>query len=53
MEVEKVKEIMSKMGSLINSGQPMFSTAYLKKMLGLGHNDIRMMKIHKIFKYEY
>jgi len=53
MEVEKVKEIMSKMSSLINSGQPMFSTEYLKKMLGLGNNNTRMMKIHKIFKYEF
>ena len=49
MEVEKVKEIMSKMGSLINSGQPMFSTEYLMRMLGLRKKDIRIEKINRIF----
>ena len=49
MEVEKVKEIMSKMGSLINSGQPMFSTEYLMRMLGLRKKDLRMEKINRMF----
>ena len=49
MEVEKVKEIMSKMGSLINSGQPMFSTEYLMRMLGLSKKDIRIEKINRMF----
>jgi hypothetical protein len=49
MEVDKVKEIMSKMGAMINSGQPMFSVEYLKKMLGMKKNDLRMNKINKMF----
>ena len=49
MEVEKVKEMMTKMGSLINSGQPMFSTEYLMRMLGLRKKDIRIEKINRIF----
>lgn len=49
MEVEKVKEIMNKMGSMINSGQPMFSKDYLMRMLGLRKKDLRMEKINKIF----
>jgi hypothetical protein len=49
MEVEKVKEIMNKMGSLINSGQPMFSKDYLMRMLGLKKNDLRMNKINRMF----
>ena len=49
MEVEKVKEIMSKMGSLINSGQPMFSKEYLMRMLGLRKKDIRIEKINRMF----
>lgn len=49
MEVEKVKEIMSKMGSLINSGQPMFSKEYLMRMLGLKKKDIRIEKINRMF----
>ena len=48
MEVEKVKEIMSKMGSLINSGQPMFSTDYLMRMLGWRKKDIRIEKINRM-----
>ena len=49
MEVEKVKEMMTKMGSLINSGQPMFSTDYLMRMLGLRKKDIRIEKINRMF----
>jgi hypothetical protein len=49
MEVEKVKEIMSKMGAMINSGQPMFSKDYLMRMLGLRKKDLRMDKINKMF----
>jgi hypothetical protein len=49
MEVEKVKEMMNKMGSMINSGQPMFSTDYLMRMLGLKKNDLRMNKINRMF----
>lgn len=49
MEVEKVKEIMNKMGSMINSGQPMFSKDYLMRMLGLKKKDLRMEKINKMF----
>jgi hypothetical protein len=49
MEVEKVKEIMNKMGSMINSGQPMFSTDYLMRMLGLRKKDLRIEKINKMF----
>jgi hypothetical protein len=49
MEVEKVKEIMSKMGTMINSGQPMFSKDYLMRMLGLRKKDLRIEKINRIF----
>ena len=49
MEVEKVKEMMTKMASLINSGQPMFSTDYLMRMLGLRKKDIRIEKINRMF----
>ena len=49
MEVEKVKEIMNKMGAMINSGQPMFSTDYLMRMLGLRKKDIRIEKINRMF----
>ena len=49
MEVEKVKEMMNKMGSMINSGQPMFYTDYLMRMLGLKKNDLRMNKINRMF----
>ena len=49
MEVEKVKEIMNNMGSMINSGQPMFSKDYLMRMLGLRKKDLRMEKINKMF----
>jgi hypothetical protein len=49
MEVEKVKEIMNKMGSMINSGQPMFSKDYLMRMLGLRKKDLRIEKINKMF----
>lgn len=38
--------------TLVSSSQPAFSTQYLIKMLGLRHNDIRIMKIQKIFKDE-
>ena len=48
MEVEKVKEIMNKMGSMINSGQPMFSKDYLMRMLGLRKKDLRMEKINNL-----
>jgi len=49
MEVDKVREVMKKMGTMINSGQPMFSVEYLKKMLGLKKNDLRMDKINNMF----
>ena len=49
MEVEKVMEIMNKMGAMINSGQPMFSTDYLMRMLGLRKKDIRIEKINRMF----
>ena len=49
MEVEKVKEMMNKMSSLINSNHPMFSTEYLMRMFGLKKKDIRIEKINKMF----
>ena len=49
MEVDKVREVMKNMGAMINSGQPTFSVEYLKKMLGLKKNDLRMNKINKMF----
>ena len=49
MEVEKVKEMMRKMGSMINSGQPMFSTENLMKMLRLKKKDTRIEKINRMF----
>lgn len=48
MEVEKVKEMMAKMSSLINN-HPMFSTEYLMRMLGLRKKDIRIEKINRMF----
>ena len=58
-EIGKMAELTSRISTLNAllgievEGHPIFSTAYLKDMLGLGHNDIRMMKINKIFKYEF
>jgi hypothetical protein len=49
MEVEKVREIMKKMASMVSSQQSMFSVEYLKKMLDLKKNDLRMNKINKMF----
>jgi hypothetical protein len=49
MEVEKVKEIMNKMATMIDSSHPMFSVEYLKKMFGLKKNDLRMNKIKRMF----
>lgn len=49
MEVEKVKEMMDKMASSMNSGQPMFSKEYLMRVLGLRKKDIRIEKINRIF----
>ena len=47
MEVEKAKEMMDKMASVLHSGQPMFSTEYLMRMLS--KKDIRIEKINRMF----
>jgi|Laugrespbdmm15sd_2_1035082.scaffolds.fasta_scaffold224494_2 hypothetical protein len=52
-EIEKMDGIMKAMGSLLNSGQPMFSVNYLKKMLGLSQKEERMRNIESIFKNEF
>jgi hypothetical protein len=54
MEVERVKDMMNKMSSLINGNHPMFSTElfsteYLMRMFGLRKKDIRIEKINRIF----
>jgi hypothetical protein len=49
MEVDKVREMMKSMNTMIDSSHPMFSVEYLKKMYGLKKNDLRMNKINKIF----
>ena len=52
-EIEKMDGIMKAMGSLLNSGQPMFSVNYLTKMLGLSQKEERMRNIESIFKNEF
>ena len=49
MEVEKVKEMMDKMASLMNSDQSIFSKEYLMRILGLKKKDLRIEKINRIF----
>jgi len=49
MEVERVKEIMNKMDTMIDSSHPMFSKDYLMRMLGLRKKDLRIEKINRIF----
>jgi uncharacterized protein (DUF486 family) len=45
-KITTLKSMMSMVGS---SGQPYFSIDYLKKALQLNFNEMRMMKIGKIF----
>lgn len=54
-EIGKMAELTSRI-STINAllgieaeGQPCFSASYLKKLLKLGENEMRKMKIAKIF----
>jgi len=54
-EIGKMAELTSRISTLNSilgievEGQPYFSASYLKKMLKLGENEMRMMKIAKIF----
>lgn len=54
-EIGKMAELTSRISTLNAllgieaEGQPYFSVGYLKKMLKLEENEMRMMKIAKIF----
>ena len=54
-EIGKMAELTSRISTLNTllgievEGQPYFSVSYLKKMLKLTENEMRMMKIAKIF----
>jgi len=54
-EIGKMAELTSRISALNSllgieaEGQPFFSVSYLKKMLKLTENEMRMMKIAKIF----
>ena len=54
-ETEKMGELASRISTLNAllgievDGQPYFSVSYLKKMMKLTQNEMRMMKIGKIF----
>lgn len=54
-EIGKMAELTSRISTLNAllgieaEGQPYFSVSYLKKMLKLEENEMRMMKIAKIF----
>ena len=54
-EIGKMAELTSRISTLNAllgieaEGQPYFSVSYLKKMLKLAENEMRMMKIAKIF----
>jgi hypothetical protein len=49
MEVEKVREMMKSMNTMIDISHPTFSVEYLKKMFVLRKKDIRIEKINRIF----
>jgi hypothetical protein len=57
-ETDKIAKLAGKISTMkallgvFNDGQPYFSTEYVKDILSLEENEMRMMKIEKIFNYE-